>query len=651
MRKRVLKPLLVTVKACTKNLETRGKVCGILGKVGRNGKALPSKKLFRQALGLLKHRGPDDEGIFVDHERIILGHRRLSVIDIEGGAQPMTSEDGRYTVAFNGEIYNFLGLRRELEARGYVFRTRSDTEVALYLYAEYGDGFVEKLLGMFAIALYDRDKNRVILARDRVGKKPMYYHESESGVLFGSEINALLAVGNISRSLDYDALQLYLTFQYIPAPYSAFSAIRKVKPAHFMLIDDGKIKREVQYWNPHFQPKEDMDFETAAEQLRELFLDAVRLRTISDVPLGAFLSGGVDSSLIVAALAEVLPEVKTFSIGFDDKTFNELPYAEKIAQQFGTVHTEAVLDASDISVLDDLILKMGEPFGDQSIVPTYYVCRLARQKVTVALTGDGGDENFGGYKRYYNVLLSEKIRHNRMVPFWILLRKLSLFFERLLNRKRRYCYFPNTKMDEALRLTGPEQYIKMLEYFSESQRRKLVTKGNFILPIDYLRGFYDRNRTTEVLDNMIYSDLFIYLGGLMAKTDIASMAVSLECRCPLLDHRIIEFAASMPSHYKMAGRQSKRILKYCMRKAVDPVFFDREKKGFSAPIRKWMGRSRADSKIAQEIEKHDSVGTLFNREAVNTLLDDHFAGRRDNWSRIWLLYIFVMWASAFRVNL
>lgn len=625
-------------------------MCGILGKISNNDKVLPSKQRFQQALGLLKHRGPDDEGIFVDEGRIILGHRRLSIIDIEGGAQPMTSEDGRYTIVLNGEIYNFQRLRRELEAKGYVFRTRSDTEVALYLYAEYGDGFLEKLLGMFAIALYDKDRNRVILVRDRVGKKPMYYHESEDGVVFGSEINALFSVKEISRDLDHDALQLYFTFQYIPAPYSAFAAIRKVKPGHFILIQDGRIKREVQYWNPCFQPKREVDFETAAEQLKELFLDAVRLRTISDVPLGAFLSGGVDSSLIVAALAESLPEVKTFSIGFEDKRFNELPYAQKIAEQFGTDHTEAVIDASEISLIDKLVLKMGEPFGDQSIIPTYYVCRLAREKVTVALAGDGGDENFGGYKRYRSVLISEKICRNGMLPFWIMLRRLSLFFERLLNKKRRHCYFPNTKMDEALRVGGSDRYIKMLEYFSEEQRRKLLAAGDHGLPAAYLGQFYDRESSNDVLDNMIYSDLFIYLGGLMVKADVASMAVSLEYRSPFLDHRIIEFAASMPSEYKIAGKHSKKILKYCMRQAVDPSFFDREKKGFSAPIRKWIGRSRADSEIAQEIEKHDSVGELFDKATVNRLLAEHFSGRRDNWPKIWLLYVFVLWAKAFRVT-
>ena len=432
-------------------------MCGILGFLAPEG-AAPRFNLG-SAVAKLHHRGPDDSGQWNDRN-LGLGFVRLAILDLSpAGHQPMVSPCGRYTIVFNGEIYNFPDLRSEFEARGEAFVGHSDTEVLLRLFAREGfEACVSRLRGMFAFAVWDGWERRLYIARDRLGVKPLVYAETSRGFIFGSEIGALFALDSeLARTPDFQALDHYLTFQYIPAPLSGFAAVRKLPPAHAMVVKDGRIERLFRYWDINFAERANLPFEDACEVLREKILEATKIRMISDVPLGAFLSGGIDSSITVAAMARLSNQpIKTFAIGFDDERFNELPFARQVAEHLSTEHCEMMVRPDAVEWLPRLIEHLGEPLADNSILPTFYVSRFAREQVTVALTGDGGDESFAGYRRFYQMRRADVLARTGLTPLWRGLRRLTVSVEDRLKPDRPKRRFPATRADEMLFMRGAE---------------------------------------------------------------------------------------------------------------------------------------------------------------------------------------------------
>ena len=451
-------------------------MCGILGYASRAGSAF--RPDLDAAVHRQRHRGPDDGGVWRD-DSAALGFNRLSIIDLSQlGHQPMQSPDGRYVIVFNGEIYNFPDLRAGLAAQGETFAGHSDTEVLLRVFAR--DGFercLARLRGMFALAVWDRQTRTLALARDRLGVKPLVYAETDAGFAFASEIATLFKVKpDLSRAPDYAAMDHYLTLQYIPAPLSGFRAIRKLPPAHAMIVREGKVERVWRYWDIDHSVRSRLSFGEACEALREQVLEATRIRLVSDVPLGAFLSGGVDSSITVAAMARLAADpVKTYAIGFEDERFNELPYAREVARHLGTEHHEMTVRPAAVDLLPQLVEHLGEPMADNSVMPTYYVSEFARKSVTVALTGDGGDEVFAGYRRFYHMRRAETLARWRLTPLWRGSRRLTLAVENLTHPGRPRRRFPASRADEMLALAGAERYQHLLAFYTDSEKRSLIT--------------------------------------------------------------------------------------------------------------------------------------------------------------------------------
>ena len=630
-------------------------MCGIVGAVSSGGAAADR---LEAAVASLHHRGPDDQGVWREGEAR-LGFARLSIIDLsEGGHQPMASPEGRYVMVFNGEIYNFPDLRAELEARGEAFRGHSDTEVLLRLFAREGlEATLAKLRGMFAFAIWDREEKTLSLARDRLGVKPLVYAETPSGFLFASEIRALFALDpSLSRDPDYAGLDHFLTFQYIPAPMSGFAAIRKLPPAHAMTVRNGIVQRVFRYWDLEGVDRSPLGFAEACEALREQVLEATRLRLGADLPLGAFFFGGVDSSITVAAMARLgASPLRTFSIGFEDERFNELPFAREVASHLGSEHREMMVKADAVSIMPKMIDHLGEPLADNSVMPTFYVSQFARTGVTVALTGDGGDEVFAGYRRFYQIRRMEWLARRGLLPLWRGLRRFTIALEDRARPGKRRRSFPASRADEMLTLEGLERYKHLLAFFTDREKTGILTPGlrehiGKSATTDYLVAHFGKS-SDDVVNRYLALDLTTYLPeDILFKVDITSMANSLECRSPFLDHKLIEFAASLPARYKLsaAGRH-KHILKEAFAGWLPAGFMDRPKKGFSVPLSRWLRDDLAEM-LRDTLIARKSLAHWFRQDVVERYVEEHLSGRVSHSTKLWPLLILALWAQRFRVN-
>ena len=546
-------------------------MCGIYGILSSKIEDHRAEELMTKMGAAMIHRGPDDAGIYIG-AGLAFGMRRLSIIDLEGGHQPIANEDKQVWVICNGEIYNYRELRSELEKKGHVFRCHSDTEVIVHLYEEEGLELFKRLRGMFAVALWDARRSRLVLARDRLGKKPLYIARQAGRVLFASEIKAILEEENVSKELDFSALNEYLALGYVPAPLTLFKGIEKVLPGHYVVCDRNDISPH-SYWDIDPEVVDHIPEEEWVERVREKLFESVRIRLVSDVPLGAFLSGGIDSSAIVAAMARMTDQpVKTYSIGFEgeDSFYNELPYAGIVARAFATDHHEIVVRPDIADLLPKLIWHMDEPIADSAFVTTYLVARLASQSVKVILSGVGGDELFGGYRRYLGDAFG---RYYQMLPAAVRLNWLPSLLAKL--PRDRHSAWKNffryaEAFAKAANLSPSERYTSYVTLFSSDMRAEMQNCGaNGAGPSsELMRNYFARCSGAESLNQCIYVDLKTSLADdLLALTDKMTMAMSLECRAPFMDHELVELAARMPAHLKVRGFS----MKYILKKAVKTV--------------------------------------------------------------------------------
>jgi asparagine synthase (glutamine-hydrolysing) len=622
-------------------------MCGICGIFEFERRQLIPEALVRRMTDTLIHRGPDDEGIHVG-QGIGLGFRRLSIIDLAGGHQPIANEDGLLWVMLNGEIYNYAELRQDLVDRGHKFSTHSDTETIVHLYEEYGEDCIRRLHGMFAIALWDSRQRTLLLARDRVGKKPLFYAADGKRILFGSELKALLAADGFPRDIDHQALCDYFSFGYIPAPKTIYRSVKKLLPGHY-LVASAKALRIVPYWDLSFGRVEDRTEEEWCELLRQDLREATRVRLMSDVPLGAFLSGGVDSSAVVAAMSALMDRpVTTCSIGFEEQDYNEADYAREIARRFRTDHHEQVVKPKAVDIVNKLVWHYDEPFADSSAVPTYYVSYVARQNVTVALGGDGGDENFAGYRRYYFDQLENRLR--RYVSPRLrrsIFGPLGRWYPPLAWAPR---IFRGKATFQSLSRTPLEGYFNTLSIFRPDEKARLFTQEfasslNGYDSSDVLRYYYDRAGTDDLLSRIQYVDIKTYLpDDILAKVDRASMAVSLEVRAPLLDHRLMERVASIPSHLKLRGRTGKYIFKKAVSSVLPVETLDRTKQGFAIPLAQWF---RGDLRDMAYEAIHASPDGILDPVGLNTIWEQHQRGRYDRSAHLWAVLMFRKWRETF----
>lgn len=638
-------------------------MCGIVGIVSPESSSSDARVL-RSMCDAIVHRGPDDDGYYFsrpdeagsgsrvqEQAAVGLGMRRLSIIDLATGKQPIHNEDKTVWVVLNGEIYNYADLRKELEAKGHLFYTKSDTEAIVHAYEEYGDDVPNHLDGMFAFALWDEKRQRLMLARDRVGKKPLLYSTIGPKLIFASEFQALLRHPDVSRDVDLGAISHYLTFMCVPAPLTAFAGVRKLEPGHVLIWQNGEVEIR-RYWSLDFRNKIDIGEGEAGERVVSLLREAVRVRLMSDVPLGAFLSGGIDSSAVVALMSELSTErVKTFSIGFEEQEFNEVSHARRIAERFGTDHHEFIVRPNAIEILPTLVRHYGEPYADSSAIPTYYLAKMTRQHVTVALNGDGGDECFAGYERYAAMRISERYHHlPRLLREQIVEPAIGAIPEAgstrsRLGKARRF-------LDVMGRPTG-ERYLRWTSGISQELKDELCTsdflaRTSSVKPIGYVQPWFDGNGEIDIVDRALMADTANYLpNDLLVKVDIASMAVSLEARSPFLDHHVMEFAASLPASYKLRGLTTKHLLKNALKGLLPSQNLTRGKMGFGVPIGRWF-RNELKSFLVETILSERSLGRgYFRREAVSHLVQQHSEGRRDYAFQLWTLLMLELWHQEF----
>ncbi|MCO5205961.1 MAG: asparagine synthase (glutamine-hydrolyzing) [Anaerolineae bacterium] len=623
-------------------------MCGITGIANRKHEAIDSSELQRMC-ATLQHRGPDEDGFFTDNG-IGLAMRRLSIVDLATGQQPMTNEDGTVWVIFNGEIYNHRPIRHTLQQQGHIFRTQSDTEVIIHAYEAYGEACVEQFNGMFAFAIWDSSQRKLFLARDRLGIKPLYYWSDSDQLVFGSELKAILAHHAPPRTLCPNAIDHFLTLEYIPAPLTIFETIYKLPAGHTLTFDEHGVKVK-RYWDVRFDDKPAQSEDEAVAILRDLLQDAVQMRLMSDVPLGALLSGGIDSSTIVQAMSTTMTEpVKTFSIGFGDPTYNELPYARLAATAFHTEHREAYLEPDIVDLAQRLICHLDEPLGDFSIMPTFLVSQIARQHVTVALAGDGGDELFAGYDTYVAQAVAR--RYERAVPSVIrerLVPELAARFKPqaakkgLTNKAKRFV--------EGAALPPSLQHTRWMMFLTSADRRALY-RPNFAAtitntPEETIAGHFARAGQRDPLTRQQYVDVNTYLvDNILTKVDRMSMATSLEVRVPFLDHRIVEFALNLPPHFKLRPGQTKWLLRRAMTGYLPQPIIDKPKEGFSIPMKHWLRSTLKplllDTLSAETITRRG----LFNPTTINHWIDAHLAGSANHSHRLWALMVLELWQQA-----
>lgn len=625
-------------------------MCGICGKIYFEKERQVKEEDLRMMARVLAHRGPDGEGVWAEGN-VGLAHRRLSIIDLRAVAgQPMSNEDGSVWITFNGEIYNFQELRKDLEQRGHIFRTNSDTEVIVHSYEEYGRDCLRNLRGMFAFAIWDARTRTLLLACDRVGKKPIFYFHGKDRFLFASEIKALLPDPVVSVEPDPIAIDHYLALGYVPAPLSAFRGVQKLPPAHWLEFKDGQVTTG-RYWKLRYSPKRNISFPDAVAELRWQLSEAVRLRLLSDVPLGAFLSGGIDSSAVVAYMARALNHpVRTFTVGFEDSALDERPFARMVADRYETDHTELVVKADVAEILPRLVWHYDEPFGDPSAVPSYAIAELTRQYVTVALNGDGGDENFAGYNRY---IPNRRAHWGDIVP--LSMRRIAA--QALGALPRRWLqHQPLQKLAtvaEAMAQTPERRYSRWFGQFSLIQRQDLYAKDFAQTlggsdPDAVFAHAYGKSDARDWVDATLDVDINCYLPGeLLVKMDRASMAHSLEARSPFLDHVLMEFAASLPPEWKLAGTQQKRILKIALRGVIPDAVLDKPKQGFEPPLMMWFREDLRDMTHDLLLSTRALQRGYFTREGVSAVLHEHYSGQEDRSLHLWELLMLELWNRTF----
>lgn len=631
-------------------------MCGITGAIWTDPKLAIEPDVLSRMTEALRHRGPDGEGAYRAEYRlrppyealpgVALGFRRLAIIDVAGGAQPLSNEDGSVWLVCNGEIFNYVALRHRLEGAGHTFKTHSDCETIVHLYEAEGPACFEHLNGMFAVAIWDANLRRLVLGRDRLGKKPLVYRHEAGRLLFASELKSLLTVPGVPREIDASAVDEYLTYQYIPHPNTIFRGIRTLPPGHHAVLQDERLEVRP-YWKPDFQRELRISEEGAAEQLSVALDSAVRLRLQSEVPLGAFLSGGVDSSLVVALMQKHLGEpVKTFSIGFAEKEFDETRYARQVAAHLKTEHHDLQVTPNAVEMLPKLIKQFDEPFADSSAVPTWCVSQLAREHVTVALTGDGGDELFAGYPRYNAVALAASL--DRFWPargfagarLWQSLPGGS-GPKSLVRRFQRF--------SAALGRSPARRYFDWISIFSETQRAELY-RDEFVAqlpstdPFAFLDSAWKRAVGRDAVTTASLADLITYLPcDLLTKVDMASMAHSLECRQPFLDHRVVELAASLPIGYKYRRGRGKRILRKAFGHLLPREIWNRPKMGFGVPLAHWFRNELKP--LTHDLLLADAAKSreFFRGETVARLVSEHESRSRDHSHRLWALLVFELW--------
>jgi len=625
-------------------------MCGICGIVRTASGAVFSRELIAGMCQTIVHRGPDDEGVYID-ERAGLGNRRLSIIDVEGGHQPLSNEDGSIWIAYNGEAYNFAEIRDDLKARGHAFTTRSDTETMVHAYEEWGaPAFIERFRGMFAFALWDKKKETLHLMRDRIGIKPLYYTLlADRTLVFGSELKTILAHPGVRREVEPRALDLYLTLEYVPAPYSMFKNIFKLPAGHFLTWKDGHIEVK-KYWDlePDPRPARPASLPAVEDELYALLKESVNLRLVSDVPLGAFLSGGIDSSCVVGLMRELGAEpLRTFSIGFADQSYNELTHARRIAEKFRTEHEEFILEPNALELTEKLVRHLDEPLGDFSIFPTYLVSEMARRHVTVALSGDGGDELFGGYEHY------QAQRMARWPGVAAAARAVGTVTDRMRpSKKKKGAWNKLRRFTQAFDHDAGHRHFRWMMFLTEGMKRDLYGPAfqgaiGGIGPIRGREPFAGHFAAMEGFDRIsgeLYLDLKTYLvDDIMVKVDRMSMAASLEAREPLLDHKLVEFAYHLPGDLKLHGSTTKWIFKKTLERLLPHETLYRKKEGFSIPIKHWLAADLRDLMEETLSEKRVRDGGWFEYAPIRRMMDAHVAGRENYSHQLWALLVFEIW--------
>src|ERR1700730_5378009 len=623
-------------------------MCGICGIVSADPSEHFDLRIIQRMRDTLAHRGPDDKGAYLG-PGVALGHRRLSIIDLRPeGRQPMSNEDGHVQIVFNGEIYNFGEHRDWLIAKGHRFKSRTDTEVIIHLYEELGVDCLKRLRGMFAFAIWDERKRLLFLARDRLGKKPLFYHFDGKRLLFASEIKALLAHPSVTAAADPQAIDYYVSLGYVPGPFSAFKGVRKLPPAHYLTFSHGKLEIK-RYWQVHYFPKLELSENEACAQIVERLTEAVKLRLISDVPLGAFLSGGIDSSAIVALMARLSNSpVKTFSIGFNEPEYDETEHARSVAQQFGTEHHQFTVEPDAIDILETLVWHFDEPFADSSALPTYYLSKLTREHVTVALNGDAGDENFAGYPRYLVTLLSQYL-YSGSGPLRGVMGSTAA--------QGRKLFRDNSKMARCLRLiertlkSGPRLgYLRLRTH----RPGESMYSADFASSVDrdaaekLIMAAYDRSDAKHIVDATLNVDLDLYLPyDLLVKVDIASMAVGLEARSPMVDHEFVEFVATLPARFKISGLTLKAIFKKALRGLLPERILTRRKMGFGVPLDHWFRGQLSELLRDTLLSQRSLERGYFRRRSVEQLVEAHISGRSNHQYQLWNLLMLELWHRVF----
>jgi asparagine synthase (glutamine-hydrolysing) len=634
-------------------------MCGICGVLNFDGQPVDTA-VGQRMMDLLRHRGPDDSGSLIlqasaarTAASLFLGHRRLKIIDLsEDARQPLPNEDETVWVIFNGEIYNFQELHRALEQWGHTFRSRSDTETIVHAYEQFGDDFLAHLDGMFAFALWDERRGRLLLARDRSGKKPLFYSFDGTRLTFASEIKAILTCPWIERRIAVDHLPELLTFGYVPTPRTLYHGIFHVPPASYVVVDRDGLKGPFRYWRLTFSPKSNghsLPASAAAPRVRALLTEAVQRRLISDVPLGALLSGGLDSSIIVGLMSELLQEpVRTFTIGSaDDMSFDERPYAALAARHFKTEHTEFVVKTDAIALMERLLWHHDQPYGDSSAIPSYMVSKLARQQVTVVLNGDGGDEIFAGYDRFLGALVADRM------PRW--LTPLGQAMARCLPHQQGY-YSVRRRLErflEAADASPEERFLGWISYFNLPRLRALLRPELVtMMPVEPQEaGFshwYSESKELALLHRLLYVNFMTYLpDDLHVKMDRMSMANALETRSPMLDTALMEFVASLPPGLKVRRLQMKYVLKRAFQDLLPPALLNRKKHGFGVPLGHWFRHQLRSYVEDTLLSPQARLRDFCNQEYIRLLFQEHVGGMRQHWDRLWILLTFEVWLRMF----
>jgi len=625
-------------------------MCGICGIADSTGKMVPQQELERMN-AMIRHRGPDGDG-YHRAPGVGLAIRRLAIIDVAGGDQPIANEDESIWIVYNGEGYNYLELREYLESKGHRFRTNTDTECVLHLYEEHGVDCVEHLRGQVAFALWDSKEERLLLARDRLGQKPIYYSIVEGRLYYGSELRALLRVLPRQPELDLGAIDQYLSLQYVPEPLTPYKGVHKLPAGHRLVWQSGQATIE-SYWDLPFEPKHRGGEDELIEELQPLLADAVRMRLMSEVPLGAHLSGGIDSSIVVALMAEASAgPVKTFSVGFEETNFSELPYARAVAERYATEHHEFTLTYGDIpATLEALLPHFGEPFADPSVLPLWHLSRLTREHVTVALNGDGGDEAFAGYPRYWLDPLAD--RYLKLPGF--ITKGLAPAFVNLLPDRADAPVGGSLvnglkRLPQLADIAPQASLLRWSSYFSPAQKATLwqpqwMRGLNLRQTEQDMAAVYQQAPADTQLDRTLYTDSKTYLpGDLLVKADRMTMAHSLEGRSPFLDHKLAEWAARLPGDYKVRGRQGKYLLRKAFAHLLPEDITARGKQGFGIPVGAWLRGPLAAWTRETLLAPDGVLAAWFQREALVQLLAEHDAGRRDHGKRLWALLCLALWA-------